>query len=673
MLLLDSIPPGELPPPPPRACFGRDELIEKIVSLAENLTPLALIGTGGIGKTAIALTILHNDRIKQRFGHNRRFIRCDQFPASRTHFLSRLSKVVGAGVENPEDLTPLRPFLFSREIILILDNAESILDSQGANAQEIYSIVEELSHLNNICLCITSRVSTVPPDCKHLEIPTLSMDAACHTFYRIYDSAKRTSPVNSILEQLDFHPLSITLLATVAHHNKWGTDRLTREWEIRRTSVLHVQKNNSLAATIELSLASPMFQELGAEAHNLLGVIAFFPQGVNENNLSWLFPNIADRTNILDKFCVLSLTYQSNGFITMLAPLRDYLCPKDPMLSPLLCATKDNYFHRLSVNIFPGKPGYDEAQWVISEDTNIEHLLDVFTSIGMDLVDVWDACAYFMGHLYWHKPRPVMLGPKIKSLPDSHPSKPHCLFRLSWLLNSAGNYAEEKQILIHALKLWRVQGNDSWVAQALMHLSNTNWLQYLFMEGIPQAREASRICKQLNDISNHAQSLESLARLLHSDGQLDAAEEAISQAIELLPVKGEEFLVCKCHRFLGGIHYSKGETEKAINHLEIALGIATSFDWHIQMFWILCSLAEQFSDQGRFGDAHIHFERAKLHVGDSQYHLGRAIQLQAWLWYKESRIEEAKSEALRAIEIYEKLGAMGDLESCRADLQIFGQ
>ena len=55
---------GESPPSPPRACFGRDDLIEKIVGLAEDLTPIALVGTGGIGKTSIALAVLHHGSIK---------------------------------------------------------------------------------------------------------------------------------------------------------------------------------------------------------------------------------------------------------------------------------------------------------------------------------------------------------------------------------------------------------------------------------------------------------------------------------------------------------------------------------------------------------------------------------------------------------------------------------
>jgi len=292
-------------------------------------------------------------------------------------------------------------------------------------------VVEELSDFSNICLCITSHISTIPPDCETLDIPTLSMEAACDTFYRIYKRSERSDTAKNILKQLNFHPLSITLLANVAQHNRWGTNRLTDEWERQRTGVLHVQRNKSLAATIELSLASPMFQDLGPDARDLLGVTAFFPQGVDENNLDWLFPTINGRKAIFDKFCVLSLAYRNDSFITMLALLRDHLRPKDPMLIPLLHSTKGHYFSRLSV--------------------------DVFTTVDVTSGDVWGACADFMKHLLWHKTRLVTLGPKIEGLPDDHPSKPQCLRQLSRLFGSVGKNAEYKRLLTHTSKLQREQ------------------------------------------------------------------------------------------------------------------------------------------------------------------------------------------------------------------------
>ena len=104
--------------------------------------------------------------------------------------------------------------------------------------------------------------------------------------------------------------------------------------------MLRTTHDRSLAATIELSLAS-MFQELGPNARALLGVIAFFPQGVDGNHLGWLFPTIPNRSNIFDKFCVLSLTYRSDGFLTMLALLQDHLSPEDPSSSSFLCMAKE--------------------------------------------------------------------------------------------------------------------------------------------------------------------------------------------------------------------------------------------------------------------------------------------------------------------------------------------
>jgi tetratricopeptide (TPR) repeat protein len=606
-------------------------LIEKIIDLAENLVPIALIGAGGIGKTSIALAILHHDRIKQRFGHHRRFIRCDQFPASSAHLLRRISNIVGAGVENPENLIPLRTFLSSKEMIIVLDNAESILDPQGRDAQEIYAVVEELSRFNNICICITSRISTTPPDCKRLDVPTLSMDAAHDTFYRIYDSdADRSNMVNGILEQLDFHPLSITLLATVAHQNKWDMNRLSREWERRRTGVLQTQHNKSLAATIELSLASPLFQELGPDARALLGIVAFFPQGIDENNIEWLFPTIQNRTDAFDKFCILSLTHRSSGFVTMLAPLRDYLSPKDPKTSPLLCTTKERYFTRMSVGIDPNKPNFEETQWITSEDANVEHLLDVFTTIDMNSEDVWDACADFMVHLYWHKSRLTILKPKIEGLSDDHRLKPNCLFQLSRLFGSVGDQAERKRLLIHTLKLYRERGRDRRAANTLMELSDANRLIGLCEEGIRQAKEALEIFERLGDTIGQGRCLIYLAYLLCSIKQFDAAEEATFHALDLLPEKGEEHQVCESHRFLGKIYQSKGDTEKAIYHFEVALGIASPFNWHNLLFWIHYELANLFLDERRFDDAHAHIEHATSHTVNSTYNLGLRRSCEPW-------------------------------------------
>ena len=658
---------------------------------------MALIGAGGIGKTSIALNVLHHDRIKAQFGDNRRFIRCDQFPASRAHLLRRLSKVIGAGIDNPEDLTPLRRFLSSTKMILFLDNAESILDPAGPDVREIYAVVEELTRFDNICLGITSRISTVPPQCKRPTIPTLSMESACDIFYGIYDNGGRSDIINDLVRRLDFHALSITLLATVASHNTWDYDRLAKEWETQRGQVLQMDHSESLAATIELSLASQTFRQLISSpssppssssprkslksftssvfhkfissstphklvprARELLEVVAFFPQGVNEGNLDWLFPTMSDINHILDKFCTLSLTYRSNGFITMLAPIRDYLVPRNPQSSPLLCATKDRYLSRLSVNVDPSVPGFEKAKWIASEDVNVEHLLDVFTSIDPTADDVLDGCYYFMEHLFWYKPRETVLRPKIQALSDGHPAKPKCLFELSRLFGAVGNYTDKKRLLTHTLRLERERGGGMWTAHILKALSVVNRNLGLPEEGIQRAKEALEIYERFGCAVGQADSLLYLASSFFDNKQLDAAESNAFRSID----KDDEYITCKSHRLLGNIYRSKGEKEKAIHHFETALQAASRFKWQGQLIRAHHGLAVLFLGEDQFDDANTHIERAKQHAVNDVYFMGRAMRLQAEVWYKQGRLEDARSEVSCALEVFEKLGSTKEAVTC---------
>ena len=299
------------------------------------------------------------------------------------------------------------------------------------------------------------------------------------------------------------------------------------------------------------------------------------------------------------------------------------------------------------------------------EDTNVEHLLDVFTSADTESGDIWDTCAHFLEHLSWHKLRLVSLGPKIEGLSDGHPSKSQCLFQLSRLLQSVGHHAESKRLLSHTLEICRERGDDHQVARTLEHLSEANRALRLREEGMQRAKEALEAYEQLGDVVGQAGCFRTLGFLLCDDKQLDAAEEAVSRAIDLLPEKGNEYRTSTCHGTLGLVYLSKGEIEKAIHRFEKGLGIASSFDWRNDLSWYHYFLALLFSVQRRFDDANAHAEHAKSHAFNNPHDLALSMSIQAVIYYGQSRFEQAKSEILCAVEVFEKLGAEQDLERCR--------
>jgi tetratricopeptide (TPR) repeat protein len=243
------------------------------------------------------------------------------------------------------------------------------------------------------------------------------------------------------------------------------------------------------------------------------------------------------------------------------------------------------------------------------------------------------------------------------------------LLKLALLFGSIGNYTERKRLLERTLRLERERGGDDQVAFILRNLSDASRSLGLFKEGIGQAREALGIYERIGGVEGQGDCLVRLALLLREDNQLDAAEEAASRAIKVLPEKGQEWEVCVSHRTLGFIYCSKGEKEKAIHHFETGLKIASPFGWSDQLFWIHYGLAELFRDEDDFNNAHVHIEQAKTCTVDDRYLLGRTILLQARIYLRQNRFEDSSSEALRALEIFEGFGAQRYAEKCKDLLQ----
>ena len=301
----------------------------------------------------------------------------------------------------------------------------------------------------------------------------------------------------------------------------------------------------------------------------------------------------------------------------------------------------------------------------MSEDANIEHLLHIFTSIDTDSESTWDACAGFIARLRRHKPRLVTLGSNIEDLPDSHPSKPRCLSRLSELFSEVGNYVESSRLLTHVLKLWRDRGDLRQVAVTLEWLASTKSLTGFPAEEMQLATEALKISEQLGDVLQQARCLSLVAMSLLEDNQVDTAEETASRAIALLPENSKAVTVCRCHHVLGVIYCQKGDREKAIKHFEVSLGTATSHNLHNEAFLAHYSLADLFVRERNFEAINAHLEGAKLHAVNNAGNVAHTVALQGIIFFLQGRYEEAKPEVLRAVEAFEKIGATLDAGTYR--------
>jgi tetratricopeptide (TPR) repeat protein len=166
------------------------------------------------------------------------------------------------------------------------------------------------------------------------------------------------------------------------------------------------------------------------------------------------------------------------------------------------------------------------------------------------------------------------------------------------------------------------------------------------------------IFERIDDTIGQVDCLNDLAWVLFDDKQLNAAEDAASRAIDLIPKKDQEYTVCGLHRILGLILQSKGEKDKAIHHFKTALAIASPFGWHDELFWNHLELSSLFRNEDKYDQANAHIKQAKPHAVDNIYWLGRAMSMQAGVWYREHKLEDAQSEALHALKIFEELGAV---------------
>ena len=129
-----------------------------------------------MGKTSIALALLHHHQIADKFGKRRYFVPCGSIENSPDGFLERLSDAIDA--HHSTDIAQLRSHLHDSPCILVLDGVDSLLDPKAPGATEIATAIEEFGRCPKVCLLATTRMDIKIHDFLRMEVPTLQVEAA---------------------------------------------------------------------------------------------------------------------------------------------------------------------------------------------------------------------------------------------------------------------------------------------------------------------------------------------------------------------------------------------------------------------------------------------------------------------------------------------------------------
>ncbi|KAJ7851267.1 P-loop containing nucleoside triphosphate hydrolase protein, partial [Mycena olivaceomarginata] len=318
-------------PPYPQIFHGRDSEFQEIVAtLMQDSPRIAVLGTSGMGKTSLAVAVLHHKDVEAKFA-SRFFIPC-QSTATRTDLISSIASHVGvsAGPGLPRKL--VRHLTYGLPALLVLDNFETSWEppSSRAGVEEFLALLADIPHL---ALIVTMRSAERPTGVKWTRpflcpLNPLDDSAALKTFLDIADNGDEQSRVRELLDLTGNIPLAVSLIAHVASYE--GCVATLARWKTESTRVLSdgYDKKSSLDISIMLSFSSA---RMTPEAQDLASILSMLPDGLSDAEL--VQSNLPIENILTAKATLIrtSLAFISNKHrLYALVPIREHICVTHP-------------------------------------------------------------------------------------------------------------------------------------------------------------------------------------------------------------------------------------------------------------------------------------------------------------------------------------------------------
>ncbi|KAH7092762.1 hypothetical protein BKA62DRAFT_625955, partial [Auriculariales sp. MPI-PUGE-AT-0066] len=528
----------------PMFFYGRDGSVNIIVELICTSTGarIAIMGSGGIGKTSLSLIVIYDERVVGVVGDSRYFVSVEG-----ASDVGAAAQLLAGQLGLPESSDPLSAAISYLETIpralLIVDNLETLLFSKNAAAQkETERMLQRLAGIPTLTLVITSRGAVPPRGIRWSNAPsagleTISLAAARETFEQISgqpELASERNALDTLLANVDCMPLAVTLLVQLAQL-KNPPSQLLQRWHRTKTGFIRSDgddRESSVDVSIQISLDLLEGTRNGTEGQQLLSICAHLPDGLRPavfDKLDGHFDDIHKARDLLFKFALVSIGPEDE--LKMLSPVRHFVSKHHPMAMNHAAALRKIYFDIAA----SGPRDMDEnfsrlAQNVAPEYGNLTSFLLHLISIEEPSQELFDAIDAVSEYAYWTVPSTTL----------------HEAFRQ------------------------RLDAHPVWLAPCLQDIARTQISQDEYALAVVNLHAARKLYATLGDKFQEAVCGRWLGQCLRMQDSLEAAEREVLAAKDTFIEFGHEISAAQCAQDLGLICISSNDRAQAKIHFTSA-------------------------------------------------------------------------------------------------------
>ena len=686
--LLQALLPPEAPTPKKRSpipalrrtLVGRDVFIQTLYEHCTNHSaPVFVTGVGGQGKTEVCHAVLR--RLEEE-GHNILYVSVTgiQSPALLCQAIAQRAGIPTLPDDKASDLPGyldyLRDGLSTRSgAVLYLDNFEDVW--HAAQEDERLKVLEFLAQLCQMDLpvLLSSQVAPTSYDVPQNVLPLESLNRKDgkdrELFQDIYEEKKGHLPLEgqafeTLLQQLDGHPLSILLTATLAAHAPSWENVLER-WthaQQKSSNSRHTSLDTALQAVWDALSPSP-------QAIHLWGLIALYYGPLAYTQLMELAKNEQERKQWADSIaqlcdaCLVDWD-DTRAALVMLQPVKEgffLLAEADEVVSCIL------QWCRYYAPILEQANDFQNPSRQAAHTYVVEHLPQLFHLLERMLAPEWQerlypAIALFTQKLHNYFQFSTLQGLDIlkKLLSFAQQQGNHSLEgliaeRQADLLYRTGQLQQALDLYTQAETLYRKEKDDLGLAYTLQSRADLINRTGQLPQALDLYAQAESLFRQEQDNLGLANTLQSRADLLSRTGQLPQALDLYAQAESLFRQEQDNLGLANTLKSRADLLKRTGQFPQALDLYAQAESLYRQEQDYLGLANTLLSRADLLNRTGQLSQALGLYTQAESLYRQEQDDLGLAntLRSRAFLYLDSNDDAQAPTFLFQALPLYESV------------------